>query len=78
MTIMLSRSNQQECWERRYQKGRAAWDRGGPSPVFDLGLAQMPEPPARVLIPAGGRGYDISAWSRRGYRAIRRRRIDGT
>ncbi|HCX88600.1 MAG TPA: thiopurine S-methyltransferase [Gammaproteobacteria bacterium] len=65
---MLSKSNQQERWERRYQEGRAAWDRGAPSPALGLGLAQMPEPPARVLIPACGRGYEIAELARRGYR----------
>ncbi|MGE4660532.1 MAG: hypothetical protein AAEJ16_07085, partial [Arenicellales bacterium] len=73
---MLSESNQQERSDRRYQEGRAAWDRGGPSPALDLGLAQMRQPPARELIPACGRGCEITVLSRRGYRVIRRRRID--
>ena len=77
ITIMLSESNQQERWKRRYQEGRAAWDRGGPSPALDLGLAQIPQPPARELIPACDRGCEITVLSRRGYPVIRRRRIDG-
>ncbi len=65
---MLLDSNQQDRWEKRYLEGRTAWDRGAPSPTLDIGLAQMPNPPARVLIPACGRGYEIAELARRGYR----------
>ena len=68
MTIMLSSSNQQNRWEKRYLEGRTAWDRGAASPTLGLGLAQMPNPPAQVLIPACGRGYEIAELARRGYR----------
>ena len=60
-------TNQQARWEKRYLEGRTAWDRGEPSPALALGLAEMPAPPARVLIPACGRGYEIPELARRGY-----------
>ena len=60
-------TNQQARWEKRYLEGRTAWDRGEPSPALALGLAEMPAPPARVLIPACGRGYEIAELARRGY-----------
>ena len=60
-------TNQQARWETRYLEGRTAWDRGEPSPALALGLAEMPAPPARVLIPACGRGYEIAELARRGY-----------
>ena len=65
---MLSDSNQQDRWEKRYLDGKTGWDRGGPSPALELGLARMPCPPARVLIPACGRGYEIAELASRGYR----------
>ena len=64
---MLSDSNQQDRWEKRYLDGKTGWDRGGPSPALELGLARMPCPPARVLIPACGRGYEIAELASRGY-----------
>ena len=67
MVIMLSDANQQARWEKRYLEGRTAWDRGEPSPALALGLTEMPPPPARVLIPACGRGYEIAELARRGY-----------
>ena len=60
-------TNQQARWEKRYLEGRNAWDRGEPSPALALGLAEIPAPPARVLIPACGRGYEIAEVARRGY-----------
>ena len=65
---MLSDSNQQDRWEKRYLDGKTGWERGGPSPALEFGLARMPCPPARVLIPACGRGYEIAALASRGYR----------
>ena len=65
---MLSDSNQQDRWEKRYLDGKTGWDRGGPSPALEFGLARMPCPPARVLIPACGRGYEIAELASRGYR----------
>ena len=64
---MLSDSNQQDRWEKRYLDGKTGWDRGGPSPALEFGLARMPCPPARVLIPACGRGYEIAELASRGY-----------
>ena len=65
---MLSDSNQQDRWEKRYLDGKTGWDRGGPSPALEFGLARMPCPPLRLLIPAGGRGYEIAELASRGYR----------
>ena len=67
MVIMLSDANQQARWEKRYLEGRTAWDRGAQSTALALGLAEMPPPPGRVLIPACGRGYEIAELARRGY-----------
>ena len=47
---------------------KTGWDRGGPSPAREFGLARMPCPPVRVLIPACGRGYEIAELASRGCR----------
>ena len=55
-------TNQQARWEKRYLEGKTAWDRGEPSAALALGLAEMPAPPPRVLIPACGAVTRLLNW----------------
>ncbi len=67
MTITFTEPNQQDRWENRYAKGATGWDRGESSPALDRWLPQMPVPPARVLIPACGRGYEVITLCQQGF-----------
>lgn len=62
----------QAFWEQKYTDGRTGWDRGGVSPALadwlDGGSASRAiSPPARVVVPGCGRGYEVIALARAGY-----------
>jgi SAM-dependent methyltransferase len=59
-----------EFWANRYREGDAAWDLGGPCPVFVTFLDSGRAPPAgRVAFPGCGRGHDLRMFLERGYDA---------
>lgn len=68
MTNTSDAANQQERWERRYADGKTPWDRGQASPALTQALAQIPPPPARILVPACGRGHEVTALASMGYK----------
>ena len=70
MTITSEATNQQERWERRYADGKTPWDRGEASPALTQAFAQIPPPPARILVPACGRGHEVIALASMGYKVI--------
>ena len=64
---MDSDTHHRARWEKRYQDGKTAWDRGQPSPALVAALAAMPQPPARVLVPACGQGHEVIYLADQGY-----------
>ncbi len=58
-------------WEARYQAGTTGWDRGQASPGLFYWLDQgMLVPPAQVLIPGCGNGYEVDELARRGFDVV--------
>ncbi|ABM62150.1 methyltransferase domain-containing protein [Halorhodospira halophila] len=55
-------------WEARWREGRTGWDRGGVSPTLEAWLSAGVIPGRRVLVPGAGRGYEVEALARRGYK----------
>lgn len=55
-------------WEARYQTGQTGWDRGAPNQALIewLESGQL-QPPARILVPGCGRGYEVVELVRRGF-----------
>ncbi len=58
-------------WEARYQAGTTGWDRGQASPALFHWLEQgVLAPPARVLIPGCGNGYEVDELACRGFAVV--------
>ncbi|NOZ04408.1 MAG: methyltransferase domain-containing protein [FCB group bacterium] len=53
-----------QFWEEKYQSGKAYWDLGGPTPVFEELAAGLNN--GRVCIIGSGRGYDAIVFAKRG------------
>lgn len=51
----------QKYWEQRYQSEDAPWDMGMASPPLMAFMAHYPNKDHKILIPGGGKGYEL-AW----------------
>jgi SAM-dependent methyltransferase len=65
--MSLTRERQVE-WEARYQAGRTGWDRGGVSPALRHWRASGELSGGRILVPGCGRGHEVAALARDGFR----------
>jgi methyl halide transferase len=62
-------------WEEIYKGGRAGWDLGGPTPVFQrliadekgAGMTSGGLPPGRMVVLGAGRGHDAREFARHGF-----------
>ncbi len=54
-------------WEEIYQGGRAGWDLGGPTPVFEHLLAEQQFEPGQMIALGAGRGHDARLFARHGF-----------
>lgn len=54
-------------WEEIYRGGRAGWDLGGPTPVFQRLLAREEFKPGRMIVLGAGRGHDAREFARHGF-----------
>lgn len=58
----------EDFWESLYRERDTPWDLGTPTPVFvRLAREGVLAPPASVLVPGAGRGYDAIALARAGF-----------
>ena len=64
---MSAEVNSPAFWEEVYQGGRAGWDLGGPTPVFQRLLHEWKFPPGRMIVPGAGRGHDARLFARHGF-----------
>jgi len=60
--------NQPEFWEEIYQHGRAGWDLGGPTPIFQRLLRSGEFKPGWMIVLGAGRGHDAREFARHGFR----------
>jgi SAM-dependent methyltransferase len=60
--------NQPEFWQEIYQHGRAGWDLGGPTPVFQRLLRSREFTPGWMIVLCAGRGHDAREFARHGFR----------
>ncbi|MBI5029218.1 MAG: methyltransferase domain-containing protein [Chloroflexi bacterium] len=60
--------NKPEFWEEIYQHGRAGWDLGGPTPVFERLIQSGEFKPGHMIVICAGRGHDAREFARHGYR----------
>lgn len=66
----MSDVNHPAFWEDIYSSGRAGWDLGTPTPVFQRLLSEGAVPPGRVIVLGAGRGHDAREFARRGFEVI--------
>ncbi len=59
--------NSPAYWEEIYQGGRAGWDLGGPTAVFQRLLAGGEFAPGRMIVLGAGRGHDAREFARHGF-----------
>ncbi len=59
--------NVPEFWEEIYQGGRAGWDLGGPTPVFQHLLAEQKFIPGKMIVLGAGRGHDARFFAHQGF-----------
>ncbi len=62
---MICERDNPQTWEEKYQTGRAYWDLGGPTPVFERLVTDLRS--GRVCIIGSGRGYDAVVFAKRGF-----------
>lgn len=60
--------NQPEFWQEIYQHGRAGWDLGGSTPVFQRLLRSREFTPGWMIVLCAGRGHDAREFARNGFR----------
>ena len=60
--------NQPEFWEEIYQHGRAGWDLGGPTPIFQRLIRSGEFKPGHLIVICAGRGHDPREFARNGFR----------
>lgn len=60
--------NKPEFWEEIYEHGRAGWDLGGPTPVFQRLIQSGVFQPGHMIVICAGRGHDARAFARHGFR----------
>lgn len=66
--MALTDDNTHEFWRQRYEQQRTPWDRGSINPALADWLDDGSiTPPASVLVPGCGRGYEVSALAERGF-----------
>ncbi len=51
-------------WDEIYQHGRAGWDLGRPTPIFQRLLARHEFSPGRMIVLGAGRGHDAREFAR--------------
>ena len=56
-----------EFWQARFQSGKTAWDRGGPSPQLLSWLDSGALTPCRIAVPGCGSGWEVAELARRGF-----------
>lgn len=54
-------------WQSKYDGGEAAWDLGGPTPVFMHLYDTKRLTPGAMLVPGSGRGYDPVFFAKHGF-----------
>ena len=59
--------NSPTFWDEQYNNGRAAWDLGGPTPVFQGLLLSGQFPPGRMIVLGAGQGHDARLFARFGF-----------
>jgi SAM-dependent methyltransferase len=59
-------SSRPEYWEPLYREARTPWDQGGVPSALDEFLQIFP-PPARVLVPGCGSGYEVTRFAEAGF-----------
>lgn len=62
-------SSRPEFWDTRFRSGVTPWDAGGVPPGLVRWL-QGRKPPARVLIPGCGTGYEVRIFAEQGYEVL--------
>lgn len=62
--------NKPDFWEEVYQHGRAGWDLGGPTPVFQHLLAEQEFPPGKMIVLGAGRGHDARFFAHQGFDVV--------
>jgi methyl halide transferase len=60
--------NHPEFWEEIYQHGRAGWDLGGATPVFQRLLQSGEFKPGWMVVICAGHGHDAREFARHGFR----------
>lgn len=55
-------------WQGRYAAGTTGWDRGQASPALEAWLRSGALTPCRILVPGCGRGHEVVALARAGFR----------
>lgn len=64
----LTADNAREFWQERYETEHTPWDRGETNPALHAWLDEGEiAPPATVLVPGCGRGYEVMELARRGF-----------
>jgi methyl halide transferase len=66
----VSDINTPSLWQAQYERGKDAWDLGGPAPVFTQLAASGRFAPGRMLVPGAGRGHDARAFARHGFQVV--------
>lgn len=57
-------------WNDHYVEGNTPWDLGAPSPLVAAAAKLAAPPPARVLVPGFGWGWDVEALADLGYDVV--------
>ena len=57
-----------DYWQGRYEAGTTGWDRGSASPALEAWLSSGALAPCRILVPGCGRGHEVVALARAGFR----------
>jgi SAM-dependent methyltransferase len=57
-----------DFWQERYRSGQTGWDRGGANAQLLAWLeAGILRPPARIVVPGCGSGWEVAELARRGF-----------
>ena len=54
-------------WDSVYQSGRAPWDLGAPTPVFQRLIRSGQYPPGKIIVLGAGRGHDAREFARHSF-----------
>lgn len=61
----MANPNSSDFWQSVYAAGRAPWDLGGPTPVFERLAGEYPA--GRLMVLGAGRGWDARMFARHGF-----------